>query len=142
MFVKAGGTVIRRDLAEGEELRISSGCLVCFSGGVDYGRFRLLRMLASPFSLSHQPTSSRTLSDVQMVKGFANVFAGGEGLFMTTLKGPGTVWLQGQPPQRMISEIARRVPSGGGIGLAVPVPGMGGGGGGGEGGGSDESSNQ
>ena len=39
------------------------------------------------------------------------------------------------PPQRMISEIARRVPSG--IGLAVPigVGGVGGGGGGSEGGG-------
>lgn len=70
--------------------------------------------------------------DVQMIKGFKNVFAGGEGLFITTLTGPGTVWLQGQPPQRMVSEIARRVPSGG-IGLAVPV----GVGGGGESGGSD-----
>lgn len=65
-----------------------------------------------------------------MVKGFANVFAGGEGLFMTTLTGPGVVWLQGQPPQRMISEIARRVPSGG-LGLAIPIGGIGGGGGGG-----------
>ena len=77
--------------------------------------------------------------DVQMVKGFKNVFAGGEGLFITTLTGPGTVWLQGQPPQRMISEIARRVPSGGGIGLAVPIGGMGGGGEGGGDGGEGES---
>ena len=48
----------------------------------------------------------------------------------------------GQPPQRMISEIARRVPSGGGIGLAVPIPGMGGGtgDGGGEGGGESTGS--
>ncbi len=59
---------------------------------------------------------------------------------MTTLTGPGTVWLQGQPPQRFISEIARRVPSGGGIGLAVPIPGMGGGGEGGEGGGDSSPS--
>lgn len=102
VFLKAGGTLIRRDLAEEEQLRISSGCLVGFSEGVDY--------------------------DVQMVKGFKNVFAGGEGLFMTTLTGPGVVWLQGQPPQRMISEISRRVPSGGGIGLAVPIGGTGGGG--------------
>ena len=68
-----------------------------------------------------------------MMKGFKNVLFGGEGLFVTTLTGPGTVWLQGQPPQRMISEIARRVPSGGGIGV-VPVLG----GGGGEGGDSGE----
>lgn len=100
VFLKAGGTLIRRDLGPGEELRISSGCLVGFSDGVDY--------------------------DVQMVKGFQNVIAGGEGLFMTTLTGPGVVWLSGMPPQRMISEIARRVPSGGG-GLAVGVP-IGGGG--------------
>ena len=37
VFLKAGGTVIRRDLEPGEELRISSGCLVGFSNGVDYG---------------------------------------------------------------------------------------------------------
>ena len=76
-----------------------------------------------------------------MVKGFANVLGGGEGLFMTTLTGPGVVWLQGQPPQRMISEIARRVPSGG-LGLAIPIGGIGGGSGGGEGDGGTSSSTQ
>ena len=104
VFLKAGGTLIRRDLKPGEELRISSGCLVGFSEGVDY--------------------------DVQMVKGFQNIIAGGEGLFMTTLTGPGVVWLSGMPPQRMIGEIARRVPSGGGgIGLGVPIGGGSAGGG-------------
>jgi uncharacterized protein (AIM24 family) len=110
VFVKAGGTLIRRELEEGEQLRISSGCLVAFSNGVDY--------------------------DVQMLSGFKNVMFGGEGLFITTLTGPGTVWLQGQPPQRMVSEIARRVPSGG-IGLAVPIGGAGGGGEGDSGGGGE-----
>ena len=57
---------------------------------------------------------------------------GGEGLFVTTLTGPGSVWLQGMPVDRMVSEIARHIPSGGGIGLGIPI-GMGGGGGGGEG---------
>jgi len=116
VFVKAGGTLIRRDLGAGETLRISSGCLVAFSSGVDY--------------------------DVQMIKGFTNVFASGEGLFMTTLTGPGVVWLQGQPPERMISEIARRVPSGG-PGMVIPVGGVGGGGGGesgGTGGGGEQAS--
>jgi len=101
-FLKAGGTLIRRDLDENEQLKISSGCLVAFTSSVEY--------------------------DVQMMQGFKNVVFGGEGLFITTFTGPGTVWLQGQPPQRMISEIARRVPSGGGIGLAVPIGGLGGGG--------------
>lgn len=101
VFVKAGGTLIRRDLEPGEELRISSGSLVGFSQGVDY--------------------------DVQFMKGIQNSLFSGEGLFLTTLKGPGTVWLQGQPPERMIGEIASRVPSGGGLGI-IPVVGMGGGG--------------
>ena len=92
----------------------------------------LLRLLGADFVLH-----CSLLIDVQTIKGFANVFAGGEGLFMTTLRGPGVVWLQGQPPQRMVSEIARRVPSGGGIGLAVPIPGVGGGGDGGETGGGE-----
>eukprot|EP00542_Grammatophora_oceanica_P006159 CAMPEP_0194064108 /NCGR_PEP_ID=MMETSP0009_2-20130614/82169_1 /TAXON_ID=210454 /ORGANISM="Grammatophora oceanica, Strain CCMP 410" /LENGTH=344 /DNA_ID=CAMNT_0038716483 /DNA_START=9 /DNA_END=1043 /DNA_ORIENTATION=- len=107
VFVKAGGTLIRKDLEEGEDLRISGGSLVAFSNGVDF--------------------------DVQMMKGVKNTLFGGEGLFVTTLTGPGTVWIQGQPPQRMIGEIARRVPSGGGMMFGVPV----GGGGGGEGGDGD-----
>eukprot|EP00545_Synedropsis_sp_CCMP1620_P001528 CAMPEP_0119005354 /NCGR_PEP_ID=MMETSP1176-20130426/1665_1 /TAXON_ID=265551 /ORGANISM="Synedropsis recta cf, Strain CCMP1620" /LENGTH=304 /DNA_ID=CAMNT_0006957143 /DNA_START=190 /DNA_END=1104 /DNA_ORIENTATION=+ len=110
VFVKAGGTLIRRELDEEEQLRISSGCLVAITQDVDY--------------------------DVQMMPGIKNAMFGGEGLFVTTLTGPGSVWLQGQPPQRMIGEIARRVPSGGG--LAVPIP-MGGGGGSGGGGGEGQS---
>jgi uncharacterized protein (TIGR00266 family) len=107
VFVKAGGTLIRRDLGDGERLRISSGSLVAFSNGVDY--------------------------DIEQMKGFKNVIFGGEGLFVTTLTGPGVVWLQGQPPDRMISEIARRVPSGRGLGFGIPL-------GGGSGTGDDGSS--
>jgi uncharacterized protein (TIGR00266 family) len=140
VFVKAGGTLIRRDLKEGETLRASAGCLVAFVDA-DYGATRLRSLFVRTLIVSTTSdvlisySSSFPLTDVQMVQGFTNVIAGGEGLFMTTFTGPGTVWLQGQPPQRMISEIARRVPAGGGIGLAVPVPGMGGGGGGDGGGG-------
>jgi hypothetical protein len=78
--------------------------------------------------------------DIQMMKGFKNVLFGGEGLFFTTLTGPGTVWLQGQPPERMISEIIRRVPSGGGLGVVLGGTGSGGeDGGDGEGGESGDS---
>lgn len=101
VFCKAGGTVVRKELREGETIRVSSGCLVAFTQNVQY--------------------------DVQTMAGFKNVLFGGEGLFITTLTGPGTIWLQGMPPDRMISEIARRVPSGGGIGLGIPIGLMGGG---------------
>lgn len=108
VLLQASGALIKKELKDGETLRVSSGTLVCFTNTIDY--------------------------DVQMMPGFKNVMFGGEGLFVTTLKGPGTVWLQGMPPDRMISEIARRVP-GGGIGFGIPI-GMGGSGAGGEGGGS------
>lgn len=41
VFVKAGGTLIRRDLREGEKLRVSSGCLVAFVDA-DYGESGLI----------------------------------------------------------------------------------------------------
>ena len=137
VFLKAGGTVIRRDLEEGEKFRISSGCLVAFSKDVDYGTFAHVECVYAKMRPTHSHVLLCCILDVQMLSGFKNVMFGGEGLFITTLTGPGTVWLQGQPPQRMVSEIARRVPSGG-IGLAVPI-GMGGGGGeSGDGGGEPE----
>ena len=105
VFVKAGGTLVRRDLKEGESLRVSSGSLVAMTQSVDF--------------------------DVSMMSGIMNAMFGGEGLFITTLTGPGAVWLQGMPADRMISAIAQRVPAGGGIGLGIPL-GIGGGGGGGE----------
>jgi len=40
-----------------------------------------------------------------MVKGFTNILFGGEGLFLTTLQGPGKVWLQ----TMSISELAGRI---------------------------------
>ena len=103
VFVKAGGALVRKDLKEGESLRVSSGSLVAMTHTVDF--------------------------DVSMMPGIKNAMFGGEGLFITTLTGPGTVWLQGMPADRMISAIAQRVPAGGGIGLGIPL-GIGGGGGG------------
>jgi len=53
VFVKAGGPLIRRELRDEETLRVSSGCLVGFSDGVDF--------------------------DIQMLKDVKNVIFGGEG---------------------------------------------------------------
>ena len=100
VFLKAYGTVVKKTLRSNETLRVSSGSLVAMTSTIEY--------------------------DVKMMSGFKNVMFGGEGLFLTTLTGPGTVWLQGMPIDRMVSEIARRVPSGGGIGLGIPI-GLGGG---------------
>jgi uncharacterized protein (AIM24 family) len=105
VLIKGGGTIVKRQLRDGETLRVTSGSIVALESTIQY--------------------------DVQMMPGITNAVFGGEGLFVTTLTGPGHVWLQGLPPDRMIAEIARRVPSGGGIGLGIPI-GMGGGGSGGD----------
>lgn len=95
VLVKGGGTVVKKTLQENETLRVTSGSLVAFENTIDY--------------------------DVQIVPGVKNAMFGGEGLFLTTLRGPGKVWLQGMPPDRMIAEIARRVPSDPDTGLGVPI---------------------
>lgn len=104
-FVRASGALIERDLQPGEVLRISSGCLVAFEPSVHY--------------------------DIMMMKGVKNVVFGGEGLFVTTLTGPGKIYLQSLPFDRVVGEIAARVPRAGGPGMMFPFFA---GGGGGEGG--------
>lgn len=103
VLIKAGGTLVEKQLEDGEVLRATSGSIVAFESTVSY--------------------------DIQMMQGVKNVMFGGEGLFVTTLTGPGRIWLQGMPADRMIAEIASRVPSGGGFGPVIPIGGMGGGGG-------------
>lgn len=79
-FVHAGGTIIEKDLAPGETLRVDTGCLVAFAPSVDY--------------------------DIQFVGGFTNALFGGEGLFLATLTGPGKVYLQSLPFSRLADRIA------------------------------------
>ena len=43
--------------------------------------------------------------DITTVKGVKNVLFGGEGLFLTTLTGPGTVWLQSMPIVKLAGTI-------------------------------------
>lgn len=74
-FIHAGGTVVSRDLAAGETLRLDTGCLVAFEPHVNY--------------------------DIQWVGGFKSALFGGEGLFFATLTGPGRVWLQSLPFSRL-----------------------------------------
>lgn len=78
-FVHAGGTIIRRELCERETLRVDTGCIVAMSPTVDY--------------------------DIQFVGGFKNALFGGEGLFLASLSGPGTVYLQSLPLSRLADRI-------------------------------------
>lgn len=78
-FMHAGGTVLKRELLAGEKLRVDTGCIVGFAPTVDY--------------------------DIQFVGGFQNALFGGEGLFLATLTGPGTVYLQSLPFARLADRI-------------------------------------
>ena len=85
-FLHAGGTIIKKDLAPGQMMKIDTGCLVAMTSSVDY--------------------------DVQFVGNVKSAIFGGEGLFFATLKGPGTIWLQSLP----FSRLADRMISAGRIG--------------------------
>lgn len=74
-FVHAGGTIVAKELAAGETLRLDTGCLVALEPKVTY--------------------------DIQWVGGFKSALFGGEGLFFATLTGPGKVWLQSLPFSRL-----------------------------------------
>ncbi len=78
-FMHAGGHVLERILQPGELLKIDTGCIVGFTGTVDY--------------------------DIQFVGGIKNTLFGGEGLFYATLKGPGKVWIQTLPISRLAGRI-------------------------------------
>jgi uncharacterized protein (AIM24 family) len=43
--------------------------------------------------------------DIQFVGGVKTALFGGEGIFFTTLRGPGKVWLQSLPMARMANRI-------------------------------------
>ncbi|QYZ66416.1 MAG: hypothetical protein OI74_08620 [Gammaproteobacteria bacterium (ex Lamellibrachia satsuma)] len=86
-FIQAGGTVVEKQL-NGETLRIDTGCLVGFTDGIDYS--------------------------IEMSGGLKSMVFGGEGIFLATLTGTGTVWIQSLPFSRMADRILEHAPQGGG----------------------------
>jgi len=78
-FVHVGGTVVERELKAGQKLRVDTGCIAAFSSTVDY--------------------------DTEFIGGVRNALFGGEGLFLATLSGPGTVYLQSLPFSRLADRI-------------------------------------
>ncbi len=87
-FVHAGGTILQRDLAPGEMLRVDTGCIVAFQPSVAY--------------------------DIQFVGKIKTALFGGEGMFFATLRGPGRIWLQSLPFSRLAGRIYAAAPQKGG----------------------------
>ena len=86
-FIHVGGTVIKKEL-HGETLRVDTGCIAAFTSGIDY--------------------------DIERAGGLKSMVFGGEGVFLATLSGYGTVWLQSLPFSRLADRIIKSAPSVGG----------------------------
>ena len=48
--------------------------------------------------------------NIETVKGIKNIFLGGEGLFLTTLTGPGKVYLQTMPVSNLVGLVTAALP--------------------------------
>jgi uncharacterized protein (TIGR00266 family) len=86
-FVHVGGTVLQKTL-KNEVIRVDTGCLAAFTSGILY--------------------------DIERAGSLKSMFFGGEGLFLATLSGTGTVLLQSLPFSRMADRILQHAPSAGG----------------------------
>ena len=87
-FVHAGGSLLKRELQAGQLLRVDTGCVVAYTPSVAF--------------------------DIQYVGKIKTALFGGEGLFLASLSGPGTVWLQSLPFSRLASRIFAAAPQRGG----------------------------
>lgn len=86
-FIHASGTIVKKKL-QGETLRVDTGCLVAFTPGISY--------------------------EIALAGNLKSMFFGGEGLFLATLSGHGTVLLQSLPFSRLADRILKHAPSAGG----------------------------
>lgn len=86
-FIHVGGTVVKKEL-NNETIRIDTGCIAAFTSGIDYS--------------------------IERAGNLKSMFFGGEGLFLATLRGTGTIYLQSLPFSRMADRILAHAPSAGG----------------------------
>jgi uncharacterized protein (TIGR00266 family) len=87
VFLHAGGTVVTKKL-NNEKLFVDTGCLVGFTSGIEYS--------------------------VEMIGSMKSMLFGGEGMFLATLQGTGTVMLQSLPFSRLANRIIKHAPAAGG----------------------------
>lgn len=86
-FIHAGGDFVEFDLKPGEVIQVDTGCVVAFDESVSY--------------------------DIQFVGGIKTALFGGEGLFLTTLQGPGRCIVQSMTLEKMRRELAPTTIAGG-----------------------------
>ncbi len=84
-FLELDGTVVTKDLYPDEVIKVDTGNLAAYEKTVDY--------------------------TAETVKGFKNILFGGEGLFLSVLRGPGRVYLQTVSVGEFASRIIPYIPT-------------------------------
>ena len=84
LLAEIDGSLEEIELEAGQSIKVETGHIAVFESTVTY--------------------------DVESVKGFKNIFFGGQGLFLTTLTGPGKVWLQTLTAQEMAQRLIPYLP--------------------------------
>ncbi len=87
VFIHAGGTIVKKEL-NNETIRVDTGCIVSFTSGINY--------------------------NIERAGNLKSMFFGGEGLFLATLSGVGTVYLQSLPFSRLADRVLQHAPKAGG----------------------------
>ncbi len=82
-FLHAGGSIIKKDLVN-ETIKVDTGCVVAFSPNLQY--------------------------DIERAGNMKSMLFGGEGLFLATISGTGTVYLQSLPFSRLADRIISTIP--------------------------------
>lgn len=85
LLAEIDGAAQEVNLKDGETIKVETGHVAIFESTVKY--------------------------DIESVKGFSNVLFGGQGLFFTTLTGPGKVWLQTLTAQDMAKKLKPFMPT-------------------------------
>ena len=82
-FIHVGGTVVEKQL-NNETVRVDTGCIAAFTAGINY--------------------------EIERAGSLKSMVFGGEGLFLATLSGTGTVYLQSMPFSRLVDKISAKLP--------------------------------
>ena len=85
VFLEVAGEVREYALQSGQVMKVDPGHIALYEPTVNY--------------------------DITTVKGVANIFFSGEGLFVATLAGPGKIWLQSLPLSNLAQKLSRYMPS-------------------------------
>lgn len=84
VFLELDGSIKEYSLLPGETLKVNTGNVVAFESTVKYSS--------------------------KFIKGFSNILFGGEGLFLSTLTGPGKVYLQTMTVAQLAARIVPFIP--------------------------------